>query len=182
MEKRRGRRRERDKACACWICSTSLFLYYASHPLLCLSPVIQSLMIKHRVMLPLYRLFYLQYLLCFFALSQKMIYTTALWSFNGSKVLLYFNLFFKMLHPNENSRDYNKLFQWSVMGLVVQKLLMYEGSLWLFTCRKICLALVKKQLRLCQIRQERNMPEPVTSGHQHLGSNLCSEASWCRWK
>lgn len=47
-------------------------------PLLCLSPVVQSLMIKHRVMLPLYRLFYLQYLLCFFALSQKMIYTTVL--------------------------------------------------------------------------------------------------------
>lgn len=33
MEKKRwGRRRERDKACACWICSTSLFLYFTAQP------------------------------------------------------------------------------------------------------------------------------------------------------
>lgn len=63
MEKRQGRRRERDKACACWICSTSLFLYFTAHPpLYCLSPVIQSLVIKSRAVLPLDRLFYLQYM------------------------------------------------------------------------------------------------------------------------
>lgn len=59
MEKRRGRRREGDKACACWICSTSLFLYFSDRPPpFCLSPVIQSLVIK---MLPLDTLFCLQW-------------------------------------------------------------------------------------------------------------------------
>lgn len=62
MEKRRGRRREGDKACACWICSTSLSLYFTDHPpQFCLSPVIQSFVIKSRAVLPLDRLFYLQW-------------------------------------------------------------------------------------------------------------------------
>lgn len=65
-KERRARRRERDKASGCWICSTSLFLY-STHPspVLPLSAVIQGLVIKSRATLPLDRLFYLQYLLHF---------------------------------------------------------------------------------------------------------------------
>lgn len=48
-----------------------------------------------------------------------------------------------MQQLNQKPGEFNKLFQWRVMGLAVQEPLMYEDSLWLFTWRGICLTLVK---------------------------------------
>lgn len=55
------------------------------------------------------------------------------------------------------------------MGLVVQEPLMYEGSLWLFTWRGICLTLCKEATSAKSDKKKKgqHVPEPVTSGHQH---------------
>lgn len=79
--------------------------------------------------------------------------------------------------PGNFYKQTNCLFQCSVMGLVVQEPVMYEGSLWLSTCRGICLTLVqiKKSKKkkeettsACQIRRECRVLQRVTSGHQRL--------------